>query len=432
MLHLSGVLKCSVLLLTPYYLIIVFLNTMAELQNAARRFYVRNEIFFTGGYAILWAALWFFLALNLLGQASKNILLAYSILIVYLNGRWRDLLGSKPLWALGLFCLAGALSTYLSDIPKVGSAYTKDFFFFACIGFAAACVLGWKALSLTLAGGMGGLFISVALAISGFIPQERVWHAGVRLKLLFDHPNNLGLFCALMICCAIYLLFKRKAWGGFVFNLGLIAVASVPLFMAVSRGSLIACLVTVFAICVFHLRSRWRLYITLGAALVLAGIVVLWQARPPQLENMFSSSSVYTRFVIWEAALDSYRQKPVFGNGMRSFRPIYEQYIERNHEDLQGRYEEMDETAGTPHNIFLSVASEMGSVGLAFFAVFLVLSGVSAFRAAAPYNFFAPILIFFIVFGLNQSWYVDPVERCFFFTFFGFLLGGEGKRRSSA
>lgn len=111
-------------------------------------------------------------------------------------------------------------------------------------------------------------------------------------------------------------------------------------------------------IALFGLRGGRRFLVaSLIAFLLFAALLVVeddWAAR---FATTFSLDANQDRIVLWMAALEILRDNPVLGTGPGSFLYVSDDYIEparhRGH--------------ATPHNIVLSVASDLGVVGLLTF-----------------------------------------------------------------
>jgi O-Antigen ligase len=163
--------------------------------------------------------------------------------------------------------------------------------------------------------------------------------------------------------------------------------------------------------------------IALGVALVAIGVVIAIGGRawdqfssgdvqfPSQPEQHFSELSGAGRHDFFRVALDSFEEKPIFGNGTGSYEFAWEQR------------RSIGQPVHNAHSLYLEVFAELGIVGgllvLALIGV-LLWTGFSAWRAAMQPQreryavLFAATLAFAVVAGLDWFWEIAALGAVFF------------------
>lgn len=187
----------------------------------------------------------------------------------------------------------------------------------------------------------------------------------------FD-PNDLGCQLALMIPLALYLL---KVRGQESFSAKLVTafaavIAGMAIFLTGSRTAMIAGLtVSVLGFgSLRKLRGHSKVFLALGilgAMLIVARLGSdVPMTRFESISTSADSDGLSGRLVLWKAGWETFKMHPLVGIGTGQYGvsiPIANRF-------------------GIAHNSYLSVLTELGIVGLSFFACILILVAVSAFR----------------------------------------------------
>jgi hypothetical protein len=173
---------------------------------------------------------------------------------------------------------------------------------------------------------------------------------------------------------------------------GTAAALAVPLWLTLSRGAWLA---TVVAILLMLVILNWRA--ALAAALAAALGLALMSLRSngssgafnERLTSIVSSGSapdrsVRDRYALWSTALAMWADHPVFGVGMKDFARYRDSYAPMS---LSAGSDVADRGHGfrrepllSPHNQYLMVASEQGTVGLLTFGGLLGTLAVGSLR----------------------------------------------------
>lgn len=174
------------------------------------------------------------------------------------------------------------------------------------------------------------------------------------------------------------------------------ALATAGIVLTTSRGAVVA-LAVVFLCMVFlgHVRRRHLFILVVGFAISLAAVptyrhrvsslVAVGHASRQPGAQAGADESVRARSTEMRAALLAFDAHPVLGVGPGNFPLYYQQYAARAGGEVHARVRFGPDKGSTPerqaHNIFLSVAADLGTVGLAIFVAILGLAGRMLLRA---------------------------------------------------
>jgi O-antigen ligase len=255
-----------------------------------------------------------------------------------------------------------------------------------------------------------GMVLTIPLGYALPAPNEEVAASG-RFTSVGMHPNDYGGLLVIVFFVTYFILSTRSSVTKYVLAL--------PFCFAVlatqSRAALVALLATpllMLWVPAASKRSRKGLLITyclLG--LVFAGTLYVVPALGETILDRYATLSEYQseetwagRWELWDAAFRMILSHPLLGVGVGNFPDVAPTYSSvaafMNYE--------LGEGAATTHNIFLSMASELGLVGLALFLGVLFLAFRQAWAlvgrgsAVGVGLFFG--LVAFTVMGLATSW----------------------------
>ncbi len=296
----------------------------------------------------------------------------------------RDALRQPAGWALALFLIIAA--TGLFHGVATSAARLDD-------------LLGWRRLAYALVplGLFGALlwkqrfvkaFVAAAaigvaasfLSKWGWIPAKNGQAAGI---LLQNHAVQ-GITFALALLCVLQwarqLPWHARRW---LAVLALALVANI-LFVTPARSGYLALLVV--ALTWAGSLTGWRRALGIYA-LIVAGMAVaystssLMRGRVDQAlnETMHADrtetlTSMGTRVLFYRTAWEMFQQRPIAGYGSGGFGPEYSRRVAERYTDWRAT------PSSDPHNIYLFIAVSHGSIGLAAFALFLLIALRSAPR----------------------------------------------------
>lgn len=187
-----------------------------------------------------------------------------------------------------------------------------------------------------------------------------------RATALLSYTNRLATLLVFFgLLGTGFLLERRDKVSWLALPFGLVVLGGIG--ATLSRAGWVAAAV---GIVLFGVRGGRRSVAAFLVAALLFGVLLVveddWGNR---FSTIFSLDANSDRFTLWAAALEIFRDNPVVGTGPGSFLYVSEDYIasprHRGH--------------ATPHNIVLSLASDLGVVGLVVFGWLLA----GAAKAAA-------------------------------------------------
>ena len=236
------------------------------------------------------------------------------------------------------------------------------------------------------------LFGAVAAIIYALISPAATEEG--RLANVVLGPNVLGeaLVCGLAIGVALIVMYRSPAMRAATIAATLFV--GIGILLTTSRSALIALVASLVA--AVALAGRWRV-IALCVTLILAGGTYIYfkQFAPAgareRIEQPLSSQqrSSDGRNTIWTLAVRAFEDQPITGVGAGNFRVVQRRFLLRPGVDRSRTQfsEVIDDPHGkVAHNSFLSVASELGIVGLALFVFLIGFGAASLLKAASLFK----------------------------------------------
>ncbi len=213
--------------------------------------------------------------------------------------------------------------------------------------------------------------INVGYALLSYMnPTPLIWGLerpdyGVRVSGLFGCPNHFANLCILGALTSIFLAtYSRFPWPMRIVLFYLAGIASVGIFLSISRGGYLGwCagmgVVTIYAFRTVQVRWWWK---ALLVALLASGVllVVLRNDFVMTRWDAFEEGK-NVRFQLVLDAIQIWKNSPVFGTGMASF----DDYHLRLPFDVQHR-------AVYTHNDYFNTLSDYGIIGLTIVLLFLL------------------------------------------------------------
>jgi hypothetical protein len=356
---------------------------------------------------------------------------------------------NKNQWPIFLFAgwLFWQLLSGTRTVDKALTGVTLPHFMMCGVSFA----LGWWALSRIRAGGFfwGPVVLAFLYTLfSGFdqhnggldamrkvFYEQPNWQSfppeylqkmsSNRIFGTFVYPNAFagGILLFLPVCLwqawALTARWPQIARGVLVGLLGYLALAC--LFWTGSKGGWLIALMMV-AVAGLHLEFSRKMKVTLVSIGLVLGLVFFFMRFSGYFQK--GATSVGARFTYWSAAVQTVKERPLFGSGPGTFSVMYEKSKPAD-----------AEMAKLAHNDYLEQASDSGIVGGLTFTGFVILSLAMLYPTARRIGWGGMVIWLgllgwgaqsFIEFGLYIPAIAWPV-----FLFFGWLWGMEklGERR---
>ena len=171
---------------------------------------------------------------------------------------------------------------------------------------------------------------------------------------------------------------------------GCAALATAGIVLTSSRGAVVALAAVVLGLAVLgHIDRRHVFVLVLGLAISVAllpdyrhrvsSLLTVGQASTEAGAAGGADQSLRARSTEMRAAFYAFNDHPVLGLGPGNFPAYYQSYAAKAGGELHARVKFGPDKGSTPerqaHNIFLSVAADLGAVGLSVFAAILAVAG---------------------------------------------------------
>ncbi len=242
------------------------------------------------------------------------------------------------------------------------------------------------------------LAVAAAMALAGIISRWIVPQGNTLLWIIpvphglpgpmggFMNRNHFAGFCAMLSPAAAYLAIHdlgRRRFLAALFNIAAAMVLSLGVFLALSRGGMLAWAAGVGTLLATPRRHGRITRMTAAATLLLITVGALALQHAPVRERMLSlrhpgaESSVQSRLDAWRDSLRIWRQYPLLGAGPNAFRAVYPQHRTTTARDAR-------DFAENEYVQWLAETGIAGTLLLAWGAVILVRRLGTAWREAGP------------------------------------------------
>ncbi|MBL7054066.1 O-antigen ligase family protein [Patescibacteria group bacterium] len=241
-----------------------------------------------------------------------------------------------------------------------------------------------------------GFYISIyalfqKITGTGVLSTE-AWGASQVLRVTgpFPHPNFLGLWLGPIIALSFGLIvfnfFQLKRLYS-LFGVIFLIFSFLALIFARSEGAIIGALAGIIFIGLMHRQSR-----KIVVSVLLVGVLLFVVVAP--INNyiiskvFFNDLSGQLRINIWQGAISLLKTSPVIGVGLSGYQTLIP--------DFQARYYHPDtnelisvETHPYPHNLFLSLWSEIGLLGWLLFIFIIIMFWHNAWQCIKKQEIYA-------------------------------------------
>ncbi|MGM0607639.1 MAG: O-antigen ligase family protein [Candidatus Muiribacteriota bacterium] len=290
-----------------------------------------------------------------------------------------------------------------------------------------------------LTGGIVSLYgIFQYFGIDPFFPPGFVQGNVGRLRIFstFGNPNFLADYLVLPFPIAfMYFVQYSKSWKGKLSGISFILMSIVILFTR-TRGAWLGAVFAFLYITgvifiykkeIFFKILKYFAYIFASLIIIAILLFTVKNTREPMLEmsetvleRFTSSSTALQRILMWRVSLEAWKDKPIIGQGLHSFKVFYSDYQNKYFEDFSA------ETGKPPwehwladsavdfrhaHNDFVQTLSEQGLLGFVIFCMFFIVSFYNGTRLLKKDK------TFYFNLGLNASLVCVGVEAVFNFPF---------------
>lgn len=321
-------------------------------------------------------------------------------------------------WVVVAFMLYAVVRYFTADIEYIARLEAIQVLMFGCLFFAVLNNLrGQEEISAVSAALIGAGTFAACYAVAQLLNHSnQVWnlvspYVG-RASGTYISPNNLAGLLAMLLPLALAYLLVGKVHVVTRILLGYAALAmAAGLAVTFSRGGYLAAAAGVILLLVIllgHGNHRWKAALLLAVVLVGGGLFVsqylsktvgyMRRVAGPDAENAPVVMDTGSRLMMWNAAVQMWRDHPWTGVGPAHFDYRFREY----------RPEMMQSRPDRVHNDYLNLLADWGAIGGV-----IVLTGIGI-----------------VIFGLRQIWpHVRREENDFGSgqsNRFAFFLGATG------
>ena len=299
-----------------------------------------------------------------IGTLSRYVgILAVGVSLVYLLTSGKLIFHRVHLWGLGFVLLAAASFFWSIDTTATVERifqYGLLFAFFWLMFVVVDSAIEFRRLMI---GYVLGALVACSNTIQNFLSGSEVVYQ--RYAAANFDPGDLSFALALAIPMAWYLaLTKENSRLVWVYRIYPVIALGVILLTAARAGLLGVAVGLIFVVLTLP-RASWQLKSLAGvlAALAIVLIPILIPAesisRLATLSDELSSGTLNDRTNIWNAGREIWAENPILGTGAGTFgatlenHPMFREWV-------------------APHNIFVSISTEMGAVGLVILLAILI------------------------------------------------------------
>ena len=348
---------------------------------------------------------------DFMGVVSLTRFVSLAIIVagfgrIVLSGQARnklmEMLKNPITIVLLLYVILGGISYFYSEDPQKTLVEISRLVILFALFISIVILMDRKHVLLPLRAVHAGAILLAPLAFYEGITGNLIWQrehlykeAILRVNATFVDPNIFARFLILaLIANLILLVLAKDKW------LKIVYIAAFPVLLAelaltTSRGGVLtlgAILIAAFVL----LPNRKTVLSIIGAALL--GGVIIFLANPDTLNKLLNISFDFTatnpqRLYLWKAALAIFGDHPLLGTGLGSFQHVfmtdYSQFLT------------VSDGATVSHTTLLTIAAELGTVGLiivAFMWVIILFSLYRLFLRSGEDNY--------VFYGVNNRYYI--------------------------
>jgi len=310
----------------------------------------------------------FWIPTNLLELMIYGLFVLWLAKVVISRTRLKISLEDKSwFYAVFLIFLGVTISTLFSvDLEKSAGIWKGWFIVPLFFGVVLIDSLKNKAqiknliLALTLSG------VAVAWLALFYWGSNQLTYDG-RLRAFYLSPNHLAMYLSpiLILSFYLYFCFKRKLPKILLFVVH--CFLFFVIYLTFSYGAWLGVVAALIFLLVIQRKGQGFIRPLIGFILLLVVLSFIWQIPGQKFQAFlsFSRSSLESRLVIWQSALEIIKDHSLIGIGPGMFQKYYLDY--------QSKFKPYLEWAvPQPHNLFLAFWLQAGLIGLIGFNWLLV------------------------------------------------------------
>ncbi len=285
-------------------------------------------------------------------------------------GKWK--------WVCGLWLIAGLVGVIIAPELKPALGFFKAYFLEPVLLFLVGLDIIKSRRDLSIIVGFG-LVLGVGLSLwailqkflgGGIMSLENLNNPQIwRATGPFPHPNFLGLLIGpLLVLGFSFITSFSKDLIFKIVGVIFLIILGLALFLAKSEGAIIGVLAGLFIISLFLTPKKSLI----GLILILILIFSIPVSRNYVFKKAsFSDISSKLRLNIWEGSLRLLSKHPILGVGLGGYEKLIPG-IQKPYFDKKTKKLVSVETHPYPHNLFLTLWSEVGIFGILVFLWLLI------------------------------------------------------------
>ena len=231
-----------------------------------------------------------------------------------------------------------------------------------------------------------------------------------RLQLMTPHPGRLAMFSALGIFLCGYECSKTSYPKSLIFIISG-SILIVILYLTSMRTLILPVFIFVLIMLGLMLKKKSHI-LKLGVILAVLAIgMIIYKYTDDTslssnkkmlsvLSNLHEDPTIISRLAIWDASLNLFKEAPVFGHGVKSFRPLHKEYVQQHAEEFNQKYKYWEKTASSAHNIIIGRLVESGVIGTILYLAFYLFLLYKTLKGPGLERWVGFFLIFYLVVGM--------------------------------
>lgn len=330
-------------------------------------------------------------AVSVIKILGALLILAWLAIVATTGSRERGgqgLLSREPALAAALVIFAAwaSMSLVWAEVPEAAqSAVLRFVLNFLLFPIALVAIRAPRHVVWMLAAFLAGSFAAVAV---GFLTGAMETGEEERLRGAGLNPNQLGTYLVVSMIFAATFAANRR-WSSFARVLALVVagLAGVAFLMTLSRGALVGLAAALLVAPLAMGRGRRLGTLVLVVATVVGTLCWYTAIAPANAVERVTHperGGGSGREDLWRVGLRIVEDRPLHGVGAGNFPESSIHYLLRP--GLTERDEIIVDEKKVAHNIYLTVLSELGAVGLSLFLVILALCLRCALQAAQRFT----------------------------------------------
>ncbi|MFH1822302.1 MAG: O-antigen ligase family protein [Patescibacteria group bacterium] len=275
------------------------------------------------------------------------------------------------------------------------------------------------------------LFISLLVSLYAIFQKFNfsfVLNLGAsRLDSALGNPSFLASYLLFNVFLGLYIINKVKGkFNKFLYSL-ITLVNLIVIYFTGTKGVFLA-LAFVFFIYIIYAIIKYQGYKKVIPALLILIITIsslyILISKKDELKEMWQSTSVKNRLLVWQISLEAFKEKPIFGWGEGNFDVAYNKYYSPELKELFFDH---------AHNIIIDMGVKFGILGIAAY-LFILYTIFKSLKKGFKENkiIISEFLLFsllILAYFIQNLFLFDSINSFIYFililSFISFISGGK-------